>query len=325
MNDMVSATVSHVLPVLPASAESAESAVSIPARVTKDLVHKHDASQVLLTELRRTGEDEFLIIADWTDTGSLMCTEDSRRDDAVLLTETIRQTFPLLAHAGYGVPFGHHLLWDEYRYALGLAALDAGGAGGRPDLHIKCYDIVRRRGVVSALSLDITVLRDGEQLATAHTRFAIQPAPIYQRLRGARGDSAAMMELARSRPLPPPVSGASEEFRDAVLSPTDERDRWQLRIDTHHPMYFDHPSDHVPGILLLEAAKQAARAVRHPRAGVTEAMETVFHRYVELDTPCRVDAQPLPDDQLGRARILVTMHQEGKLCFTALVSVAKTP
>ncbi|GAA1349653.1 ScbA/BarX family gamma-butyrolactone biosynthesis protein [Streptomyces beijiangensis] len=313
MNDMVSSTVS-----IPARVDRV-------SRVTKDLVHKHDASQVLLTDLTRTGEDEFLITADWTDTGSLIRTEDSRRDDAVLLTETIRQTFPLLAHAGYEVPFGHHLLWDEYRYALGLAALHAGGAGGRPDLHIKCYDIVRRRGVVSALSLDITVLRDGEQLATAHTRFAIQPAAIYRRLRGARGDSAAMMELARSRPLPPPVSGASEEFRDAVLSPTDERDCWQLRIDTHHPMYFDHPSDHVPGILLLEAAKQAARAVRHPRAGVTEAMETVFHRYVELDTPCRVDAQPLPDDQLGRARILVTMHQESKLCFTALVSVARTP
>lgn len=299
------------------------SIASIPVRVAKDLVHKHDASQVLLTGLRPTGEDEFLISADWTDTSGLTCTEDSRRDDAVLLTETIRQTFPLLAHAGYDVPFGHHLLWDEYRYALGLEALSAGGAGGRPELRIKCYDVVRRRGVVSALSLHITVARAGELLATAHTRFAIQPAAIYQRLRGARGDSAAMMELARSRPLAPPVSGASEEFRDAVLSPTDERDRWLLRADTHHPMYFDHPSDHVPGILLLEAAKQAARAVRHPRAGVTEAMETVFSRYVELDSPCQVDAQPLPDDQQGRARILVVMHQEGRLCFTALVSVAK--
>ncbi|MFG2523117.1 ScbA/BarX family gamma-butyrolactone biosynthesis protein [Streptomyces sp. NPDC048527] len=305
--------------------DMASTVTSIPARVTKELVHKHDASQVLLTDFGRIGEDEFLITADWTDTSRLMSTQDSRRDDAVLLTETIRQTFPLLAHAGYEVPFGHHLLWDEYRYALCLDALGRGGAGGRPQLHIKCYDIVRRRGVVSALSLDITVLRDGEQLATAHTRFDIQPAAIYRRLRGARGDALEMLALARSRPLPPPVSGASEEFRDAVLSPTDERDRWQLRIDTHHPMYFDHPSDHAPGILLLEAAKQAARAVRHPRAGVTEAMETVFHRYVELDSPCRVDAQPLPDDQQGRARILVTMHQEDKLCFTALVSVAKSP
>ncbi|WP_394430823.1 ScbA/BarX family gamma-butyrolactone biosynthesis protein [Streptomyces sp. SGAir0957] len=301
----------------------AETVSSIPARVTKELVHKRDAAQVLLTDFRRLGEDEFLITADWTDTGFLGGIRNGRRDDAVLLTETIRQTFPLLSHAGYDVPFGHHLLWDEYHYALGLTAPDADGAGGRPQLYIRCYDIVRRRGVVSALSLDITVLRDGEQLATARTRFAIQPAAIYQRLRGTRGNALDMLELARSRPLPPPVSGASEEFRDAVLSPTDEPDRWLLRVDTHHPMYFDHPSDHAPGILLLEAAKQAARALRHSRDGVTVAMETVFHRYVELDSPCRVDARPLPADQQRRARLLVTMHQEGALCFTALVSVAK--
>ncbi|MEV7388068.1 ScbA/BarX family gamma-butyrolactone biosynthesis protein [Streptomyces sp. NPDC091215] len=305
--------------------EMITAAVSRPARVAKDLVHKHDADQVLLSGLRRLAEDEFLIAADWTDTSGLAATRHSHQDGAVLLTETIRQTFPLLAHAGYAVPFGDRLLWDEYRYTLNLTALRDGGTGGRPDLHVRCHDVVRRRGRVSGLSLDITVLRDGEQLATAHTRFSIQSPAIYERLRGPHGDAHRMLELARSRPLPPPVSGTSDEFRDAVLSPTDARDRWQLRIDTRHPMYFDHPSDHAPGILLLEAAKQAARAVRHPRAGVAEAMETIFHRYVELDSPCRVDAQLLPDDQLGRARLLVTMHQDDRLCFTALVSVAKEP
>jgi hypothetical protein len=285
-------------------------------RVEKGLVHKHDAGQVLLSGLQRLGPDEFLIAADWTDTAGL-------GDGAVLLTETIRQTFPLLSHAGYDVPFGHRLAWSEYRYALNLPSLRENGIGGRPDLHIRCYDVIRRRERVTGLSLHITVVRDGEQLATAHTRFTIQPPAIYDRLRGPRGDAHRMLELARSRPLPPPVAGAGEEFRDVVLSPTDATDRWQLRIDTHHPMYFDHPGDHAPGILLLEAAKQAVRTLRHPRVGVAEAMETVFHRYVELDSPCWVDAQLLPDDQLGRARFLVTMHQEGRLCFTALVSVAK--
>ncbi|MHC5908639.1 AfsA-related hotdog domain-containing protein, partial [Streptomyces sp. S6] len=27
--------------------------------------------------------------------------------------------------------------------------------------------------------------------------------------------------------------------------------------DPHHPLFFDHPSDHVPGMVLLEAARQA--------------------------------------------------------------------
>ncbi|MET7679204.1 ScbA/BarX family gamma-butyrolactone biosynthesis protein [Streptomyces sp. NPDC005423] len=303
--------------------ETVTAAVSHPARVAKDLVHKHDAGQVLLSGFRRPAEDEFLVVADWTDTAWLGATGDSRQDGAVLLTESIRQTFPLLAHAGYDVPFGHRLLWSEYRYTLNLRTLREGGTGGRPELRIHCDDVVRRRGRVTALSLAITVSRDGEELATAHTLFTIQQPAVYERLRGPHGDADQMLALARSRPLPSPASGASDEFRDAVLSPTDARDRWQLRIDTHHPMYFDHPSDHAPGILLLEAAKQAARTMRHPRVGVAEAMETVFHRYVELDAPCWVHAQLLPDDQLGRARFLVTISQNELPCFTALVSVAK--
>jgi hypothetical protein len=305
--------------------ETLTATASRPARVAKNLVHKHHADQVLLTGLKHLGRDEFLIAADWTDASRLTGIGDGRRDDAVLLTETIRQTFPLLSHEGYHVPFGHHLLWDEYRYALNLQALSAAGAGGRPDLYIRCRDVVRRRDRVSALSLSITVLLDGEQLATAYTRFSIQPSAIYQRLRGACGDAHRMLEAAAAGRVPPPVSGAGEKFQDAVLSPTDTRDRWQLRVDTHHPIYFDHPSDHVPGILLLEAAKQAAHTVRHPRAGTAEAMETVFHRYVELDAPCWVDAQLLPDDQIGRTRHLVRLHQKGEPCFTALVSVARAP
>lgn len=292
--------------------------------IGKDLVHKHDASQVLLSELAPVGEDEFLITADWEHSSRLMTSGDSTRDHAVLLTETIRQTFPLLSHAGYGVPFGDQLMWDEYRYVLGLEALRTGGAGGQPWLRVRCHDIVRRRDRLSALSMDISVERDGQRLATAHTRFNVQTQAVYQRLRG-KQDVQQVLAAARSRPMPPPLSIGSQEFRDSVLSPTDERARWQLRIDTYHPVYFDHPSDHAPGILLLEAAQQAARALSHPRPVTAEAMETVFHRYIELDAPCWVEARSLPDDQQGRKRLLVTMYQDGRLCFTALVSLAAEP
>ncbi len=295
-------------------------------RIAKGLVHKHNASQVLLSNLERTGEDEFLISVDWAEAGRLMGPRESTHDRAVLLTETIRQAFPLVSHAGYDVPFTDHLVWDQYRYVLapGTLGADADTASGPSQLRVRCYDIVRRRGRVSALALDIAVERDGERLASAHSRFSIQSPAVYQRLRGRQVEARHVMDFARSRPLPPPISGGSEDFRDAVLSATDERTRWQLRIDLNHPLYFDHPTDHTPGILLLEAAQQAARTIRHPRPGVTEAMEALFHRYIELDRPCRVEARPLPDDQQGRTRLLVTMHQENTLCFTALVSVAGT-
>ncbi|WP_260845011.1 AfsA-related hotdog domain-containing protein [Streptomyces sp. SLBN-31] len=47
---------------------------------------------------------------------------------------------------------------------------------------------------------------------------------------------------------------------DVVLSPLGQPHRWQLRVDTRHPVLFDHIVDHVPGMLLIEAARQAATA-----------------------------------------------------------------
>ncbi|WP_442819295.1 AfsA-related hotdog domain-containing protein [Streptomyces sp. NBC_01236] len=75
-------------------------------------------------------------------------------------------------------------------------------------------------------------------------------------------------DTARAVPLPPPAGltpFGRDRFEDAVLAATDRPDRWQLRVDTTHPALFDHLVDHAPGILLLEAARQAARAHGTPR------------------------------------------------------------
>ncbi|MFF9690779.1 hypothetical protein [Streptomyces sp. NPDC014623] len=51
-------------------------------------------------------------------------------------------------------------------------------------------------------------------------------------------------------------------------------------------------------------------------------MQTVFRRYVELDAPCLIAAEPLLDDPLGRARVGVTMWQGEGPNVTATVTLA---
>ncbi|NUQ99577.1 MAG: A-factor biosynthesis protein [Streptomyces sp.] len=70
---------------------------------------------------------------------------------------------------------------------------------------------------------------------------------------------------------------------DVVPVPFDRPRRRRLRMDTAHPVFF-HSLDHVPGMLLLEAARQAAR-VRV--AGLTggESFHAAFHHYAEQDGP----------------------------------------
>lgn len=84
--------------------------------------------------------------------------------------------------------------------------------------------------------------------------------------------------------------------------------RWPLRLDIRHPTLFGRPNDHVPGILLLEAARQAATATVPGFLPVS--LRSDFLRYVELDRPCRIEATTAPEGVLVRA------VQDGGTVFT---------
>uniref|UniRef100_A0AAU2JKS5 A-factor biosynthesis hotdog domain-containing protein n=1 Tax=Streptomyces sp. NBC_00049 TaxID=2903617 RepID=A0AAU2JKS5_9ACTN len=99
------------------------------------------------------------------------------------------------------------------------------------------------------------------------------------------------------------------------------------QTDTDHPILFDHPVDHAPGMLLLEAVRQAAYASAFPRRGVLTDIEMRFFRYGELHAPCWIETAPAPEDvpATGRIPVLVVARQNGEDVFTATATItAKT-
>ncbi|WP_063895089.1 ScbA/BarX family gamma-butyrolactone biosynthesis protein [Streptomyces sp. Root369] len=294
-------------------------AVQTPPRVAQQSVHKLNAAEVLLTGWRRTADDRFAVTARWPPDHDFYAVRHHRHDP-LLLSETVRQTFPLLAHEAYGVPFGHHLVWDSYAWCLNSDLLHADGSAVDLELHVAAQDVVRRRGSVAVLSLAYDVVRDGVSLATATSRFTIQVPAVYQRLRGDHGDPAAVQAI----PVPPAVSAQSVgkvAVGDVVLAPADAPQRWQLRVDADHSVLFDHPVDHAPGMLLLEAVRQVAHGVSGRTPVSVIAMDVRFHRYAELDAPSWLEARRIPSDAAGRPRLVVTCSQEGAELLSCTVTL----
>jgi 2-oxo-3-(phosphooxy)propyl 3-oxoalkanoate synthase len=294
-----------------------------PASVPAELVHKLNPAEVLLTGWHRTAPDTFTVNARWPEAHDFYAVRHGLHDP-LLLTETIRQMLPLLSHAAYAVPAGHPLLWEYYDYALDLDALSADTLPCEVDLRVTCVEEVRRRDRLTALSLRIEALRAEVAVASAETRFTIQTPAIYQRLRAGHGDALSIRPLPPQPPVPPSRIGR-DHTTDVVLSPADRPGRHLLRCDTSHPVLFDHPVDHVPGMLLLEAARQAAQDSLRPRPIVAVAMKNRFFRYVELDAPCWIDTLPLPDDEAGRTRLHITMRQDDVECFSTEVTLEPAP
>ncbi|MFC4507658.1 MULTISPECIES: ScbA/BarX family gamma-butyrolactone biosynthesis protein [Streptomyces] len=288
--------------------------------VAQDDVHKRKQVEVLLARWERTGSDTFTVTASWPSDHSFYQTADGLYDP-LLFVETVRQNVPLISHVGYDVPPGSHLIWQTLTCEVSPSAMRITGTAATIELRISCSQVIRRGSRMAALTMDVVALRDGLLLGTARARFTCNPPAVYRRLRGARGDLESVLATALP-PAPPVDAELVDRVRqtDVVLSASEFPHRWLLRTDPTHPILFDHPVDHAPGMLLLEAARQATHALSPAAYSAPVRLDATFTRYVELDQPCWIVAETDLPDLTGRPRAVVTALQAGETAFSCSVA-----
>ncbi|MGW4914194.1 ScbA/BarX family gamma-butyrolactone biosynthesis protein [Streptomyces sp. NPDC004270] len=292
--------------------------------VPREYVHRAAVSEVLLTgwepdgspgASQGAGDDAgFVVRAQWPRCHALFA-PDRGYQDPMLLIESVRQIGSLLAHAEFDVPFGHQFLMSDMSVTTEPELLVADTVPTDVEMHTVCRDVVRRAGRLREMRYDVTVLRENGARATASAAFRCMSPDVYRRMRGERPTTTG-------RTPPPALDPAAVGHagpRHVVLGEPapGTRGRWELRVDTAHPTYFDHPVDHIPGMFLLEAARQAA----HARTGVPGAllldMRSEFVRYAELDAPCWITADPEPYGGAGDLLVRVHGSQRQETVFTA--------
>ncbi|MGW7577185.1 ScbA/BarX family gamma-butyrolactone biosynthesis protein [Streptomyces sp. NPDC054765] len=291
--------------------------------VPREYVHRTALSEVFLTNWRRGEDDGWVVSAQWPRAHTFYGPVHGLHDP-VLLIETVRQAGILLSHVVHEVPLDHPIIWQRVRYDLAPQALRAAEAPAEVELHVTDHDMVHRGKRLASARQEFRIVCDGADLASATLVFSCHSPAVYRRLRGEYSDVA----LANSRKLPlpqavtPPLV-ARERDRDVVLSPSDRPDRWQLRVDTSHPVLFDHPVDHTPGMLMIEAARQAAQAAT-PGFTVPASMDCSFERYAELDAPSWVQARTTghTDD---RRQVEVHIEQHGQPVVSAQIACVPMP
>ncbi|MBQ1099197.1 hypothetical protein KBY55_24840 [Streptomyces sp. b94] len=290
---------------------------SLTTTVPKEFVHRASVAEVMLTDWERREDHRFVVTAQWPRSHSFFTTANGCHDP-LIAAETLRQAGSLLAHAEYGVPLGHHfLMWDLSLTVL-PEHLSVGDAPAALDIDVVCSDIKTRRGSLAGFRYATVMRRAGHVVATGGASFTCVAPHVYQRLRAHRL-SGAGAQLPLTAPTAPQDVGRVSPT-DVVLSPIGQRDRWQLRVDTRHPVLFEHPVDHIPGMMLLEAARQATVATLGE--GVTPlSVIAEFSRYAELDAPCVIEARRLPRTEHEEA-VEVTGHQDGEQVVRSTVTAA---
>lgn len=296
------------------------SGTTVFSRVPREMVHKTAPGEVLLTGWRQRADGHFVVTASWPERHGFYLPVAGALDP-LLAVESVRQAIPLLCHGAYGVPQGHRQIWEHFTFALHADVLCTGTRPDGIELDVSCCDVQRRGRRLAAMAMHVRLVRDGVCMGVAHTRFTNQPPAIYQRLRGEYADLEGAM--SRALPLAQPMAPKyvqRSRFRDVVLSPTNTAQVFQLRVDTAHPVLFDHPVDHAPGMLLIEAARQATYAVAHPHEAVLTGLDCTFSRYAELDAPCWIETSVIGSGLMGRLVVQVVARQLGREVFSAVTT-----
>lgn len=286
----------------------------------RQLVHRLDPQDVFPTALTRLTDSQFSVSAHWPRSHRFFSPVAGRHQDPLLIAETMRQTTMLIAHAEFGVPLGDAFVMWELQYVSESERLVLGEDPWDITVDVSCSRIQRRGRSLGSMHLELLLHRRGTVLASGGGRISCTSAGVYQRLRGHRG---AMLD-ARIPLLPavaPRTVGRTSEH-DVVLAPASAPDTWALRLDTRHPTLFSHPNDHVPGILLLEAARQAAQAASPGHTFLPISVEAEFLQYVELDRPCWIEARPVRADGASPAGVRIRAVQDDEPAF---ICTLRTP
>ncbi|MGV9992789.1 ScbA/BarX family gamma-butyrolactone biosynthesis protein [Streptomyces sp. NPDC003374] len=295
-----------------AAAGDTQAAPVLP--VDRTLVHRAHLKDVLPTQLTQHSDTSFTVSARWPREHALYLTPDGRYT-ASLVLETIRQTTLLVSHAGLGVPLGHHFVMWQLCHRLNTGWLPARSADpASVTLEVEVTEVRRRASVPASVSMEM-VLKSGDRtVGSGSIRFNITSPAAYLRIRGQLPDTSTLGPTAAlPAPIDPSIVHRSRTC-DVVLT-EDADGGWQLRADPSNQLFFDRPNDHVPAMVLVEAAQQAAHLSAATGRFHPQASEMTFSRYVELGTPCRIEARPgIAED--GKAHVEVTGHQDGQLAFT---------
>ncbi|MFF3554970.1 ScbA/BarX family gamma-butyrolactone biosynthesis protein [Streptomyces tsukubensis] len=285
--------------------------------VPREYVHRASHAEVFLTGSRRLAEHQFALTAEWPHRHPFFTSPDGRHHHPLQAAETIRQTGLLLAHTQYGIPLDHHFLLTQLHLAVHPRQLAT--APGPTELAVTATttDTTHRGKRLTHFTMDIVIHRNGHPCATGGGHFATIPGAVYRRLRG----TTAPPPRTRTSPgrTLSPAATRKNSAADVVLAETGRPRDYLLDPDPAHPTLFEHISDHYPGMVLLEAAFQAAVHTR-PGRPVPTGLHAHFHQYAEYTAPVRITADTGDGAGSGDGITHITARQEGRTPFTATLT-----
>ena len=317
--------------------------LSFEQTVPRSLVHKRALENVLLTEVRSYADDRF-ICAGRVPTAHRFFNDAGRtpQRDILFYTELGRQASLAVSHAFLNVGLDDVFIFEQSEAAITEAAarMALRSPADAVVTEIRIKETSRRKnGSVSRVVAEHLMSIGDQEVFSGVGAWTVQSAALFQRLR--RMSGVALSEATGHAFETADDSGRLDPTRggNIVISRPRFADATpgfvaSLIVDDQNPYFFDHPCDHVPGMLLLEACAQLAIAAASQTTGVSAARSAItaygvnfaqfVERGVETTLAARVSTADPNAGSLAPAVVDITISQQDVVSGTTSMKVALT-
>lgn len=312
--------------------------------VDRTVVHRRNLAEVFLTDLVAQPDGRFSVGAQLPAAHPYYADHVAgHRLDPLLLLECCRQAETMGAHEVLRLALDTKFVLMNWAMDLDEQAL-AEPAPGPAELAIDVFPHTAslRGKEIRGMSYDMTMRIGAQVIGSTQLTVGYLPGTLYRamrvRQRGDQPPSSDAFEAPIGVQLFPPYSVGRTDLRNVVVADRSDVDGEllaRLLPPTTHPSMFDHALDHVPGMVLMEAARQlAVAATDEPRGRAARTVLTglaaKFHHHTELDAPVELRARPgallAPiGDYLPPQPVEVTVVQDGKVTADIAVTVSNRP
>jgi hypothetical protein len=273
--------------------------------VPRELVHRASVAEVFVTSLVEQG-GQIAVGVQLPRSHPFYGECANSHHDPVAFVEAGRQASLAVAHQCFQVPVDARFVLRRFELRVhdpaGLAVTDA-----PCDATLHCQ-VVRRftqDGHLCGLHLRHQFEIHGRHTLTADFAFSWVLEHEWAALRG----SIEPLPTAPPRDRCPAAVVGRSCARHVVIGPPDFDGafaRAAVVVDTGHPTLFDHPVDHAPGMMLVEAARQLATACAAVSTdlgfGLVTALRCRFSDFAELGAEAICHCQLGTVQTVGGAR-----------------------
>ncbi|RMI30483.1 AfsA-related hotdog domain-containing protein [Streptomyces triticirhizae] len=268
--------------------------------VDRLLVHRDALSEVFLTDLRHIDETSYAAAAQLPRSHAYYGDHLLRpaHFDPLLVLEACRQATLAGAHRFFGAAESDKFILTHLGLRLTRPWLLAVGTAPLPlALRVRVTNRRERDGRTTGLDHTAELTVGGEVVGEAEVGLRFRTPTDYLTLRLGNRDgrplpsSASYPGIVPAGCAPAHLAGRSAPENAVLLDPaaTGTGITAGLRVPVGHPSMFDHPQDHLPGMVIVEGARQLALYAGQETHGlaVTKAYPTEvlarFERFGELE------------------------------------------